>query len=108
MPKTETYVPEVQVVKEQVAAQVSKPRKADASKVQVHEVSVRLDRVITDPNSADAVQVPEATDIQLPIHRLSAPSAEGVFAGEEPAEGQETAQVESSQATPEDDARRAS
>jgi hypothetical protein len=44
---------------EQVDAQVAQPRDPDADKVEVNEVSVATDRVITDPAADDAVQIPE-------------------------------------------------
>ena len=81
MANEEVYKPEVNVVEEEVQAQVVQPREPDSDTVQVHEVSVALDRVITDPSADDAVQVPEAgrspleTD-GLPIHALDANSPE--------------------------------
>lgn len=74
----------VDVVKEQVAAQVVQPREPDADHVNVHEVSVQLDEVITDPASPLAVQVPDEGRgfLDLPIHRLDAERPEDVFARE--------------------------
>ncbi len=89
-------VVKVETVDEEVQAQVAPPRDPDADKVRVHEVSVSLDRVITDPSADDAVQVPEEGQgsTVLPAHSLDAPSAEQVLSGEaEPAEGQETERV---------------
>lgn len=78
---------QVEVVQEQVAAQVVQPREGDTDKVNVHEVSVTTDEVITDTSSPLAVQVPDAgrSPLQssgLPISRLSGEGAEAVFARE--------------------------
>lgn len=75
----------VQVTQEQVPAQVTQPREADTDKVNVHEVSVQLDEVITDTSSPLAVQVPDAGRSPLlsgglPIAGLDAPTAEEQFA----------------------------
>ncbi len=75
------YKPEVETVREEVDAQVVQPRDPDADKVQVHEVAVTLDRVITDPSAPDAVQVPDAgrsplDEDGLPIHALDAKTPE--------------------------------
>ena len=82
--------PQVSVVKEEVDAQVAPPREADSDKVNVHEVAVATDEVITDPNSPLAVQVPDAGrgSLDLPIHQLAQPTAEQVFA-EEASEAEE-------------------
>lgn len=82
----------VETVKEEVDAQVVQPREPDADKVQVHEVRVTTDTVITDPTSDLAVQTPPEGrgSLDLPIHKLDAPSAEQVFEGEDAAEGQQT------------------
>lgn len=71
--------PEVRV--EQVDAQVMQPREGDSDKVNVHEVSVVTDRVITDPSSPLAVQVPAEGrgDASLPIHRLANGTVEDYF-----------------------------
>lgn len=63
----------VEVTEEQVDAQVVQPREGDSDKVNVHEVSVQLDEVITDPSSPLAVQVPDAGrgSLDLPTHRLA-------------------------------------
>lgn len=82
----------VETVKEEVDAQVAPARAPDANKVQVHEVRVTTDTVITDPTSDLAVQVPPEGrgSLDLPIHKLDAPSAEQVLEGEKvAAEGQE-------------------
>jgi hypothetical protein len=70
-----------EVVNEQATAQVSPPREAADGKVNVHETVVHLDRVITDPSSPLAVQIPDAGrgDLALPIHRLDAPTVEQRF-----------------------------
>lgn len=75
---------EVEVTKEQVAAQVSQPREADSDKVNVHESYVAMDRVITDPSDPLAVQVPDAGrgDLSLPIHALDAGTPEEQFSKE--------------------------
>lgn len=73
---------EPEVVNETAKSQVSPPRGADAASHPVHEVSVALDEVITDPNSPLAVQVPDAGrgDASLPIHRLAEGTPEDQFA----------------------------
>lgn len=65
-------------------AQVAPRREADSSKVVVHETRVVTDKVITDPSSPEAVQVPDAGrgDASLPIHRLAEGTPEEVFASE--------------------------
>ncbi len=65
--------PEFNRVEKEVDAQVSPPREADSGKVSVDETSVQLDRVITDPSSPEAVQVPDAGrgSTDLPAHRLA-------------------------------------
>lgn len=74
--------PTHEVVSEQVDAQVAQPREADRTKVDVHEVTVVTDTVITDPSDPLAVQVPDAGrgDNSLPIHDLAGPTVEQVFA----------------------------
>lgn len=76
--------PEVRVVSEEVDAQVAPEREKPASTVPVHEVAVATDEVITDPSSPLAVQVPDAGrgSLDLPIHQLSNPTPEAVFADE--------------------------
>ena len=80
----EVREPQAVVVQGDTAAQVAPPRDPDADRVSVHEVSVTLDEVITDPNDPKAVQVPEqdAAAGVLPIHALSNPVPEAVFAEE--------------------------
>lgn len=70
------------VVKEAVDAQVAAKPEPAAPKVNVHETSVELDTVITDPSSPLAVQIPDAGrgSLDLPIHALDAPTVEEVFA----------------------------
>lgn len=65
-------------------AQVVAKRDADPSKVYVHETSIQLDEVITDPSSPLAVLVPDAGrgSLTLPIHGLDAPRPDDVFAKE--------------------------
>lgn len=75
---------EVDVHKDAVPAQVVAKADPPPSEVYVHETSVKLDRVITDPSSPEAVQVPDAGrgSLDLPIHALDAPTVEEVFAKE--------------------------
>jgi hypothetical protein len=51
-------------------------RRPDADTVLVHETAVVLDRVVTDPSSPEAVQIPDAGrgDLNLPIHALAGAS----------------------------------
>jgi hypothetical protein len=74
--------PQAVVVQGDVPAQVAPAREPDNDVVPVHETSVTLDEVITDPNSPLAVQVPEpdAAAGKLPIHSLAKPVPEDVFA----------------------------
>ena len=69
-------------IKEEVPAQVAPERAAPTETVQVHEVHVTTDKVITDPNDPLAVQIPDAGrgDASLPIHDLAGQSPEQVFA----------------------------
>jgi hypothetical protein len=69
----EVFTVEPEVVEEQVAAQVAQPREADRDSVDVHETSVMLDEVITDPSDPRAVIIPDAGrgSLDLPIHRLA-------------------------------------
>lgn len=69
----EPRVPEVQVNESTEAAQVVQPREGDADTVNVHEVYLALDEVITDPSSPLAVQIPDAGrgSLDLPIHALA-------------------------------------
>lgn len=75
---------EVHVVDESVPAQVTGPPSEVVDTVRVHETSVSLDEVITDPSSPLAVQVPDAGrgDLSLPIHALAGQTPEQVFASE--------------------------
>lgn len=84
--------PTVEVNKDQVDAQVAQPREGDNDKVNVHEVTVATDTVITDPSDPLAVQVPDAGrgSLDLPIHRLDAPVVEDVFSGKAEAPVEET------------------
>jgi hypothetical protein len=79
------HVVEPEVNTEPVDAQVAPERDAAAASVTVHETVVHTDRVITDPSSPEAVQIPDAGrgDARLPIHQLGEPTPEQVFAGEE-------------------------
>jgi hypothetical protein len=72
----------VDVHTDEVAAQVAQPREADSAVVHVHETSVTLDEVITDPSDPRAVQIPDAGrgSLDLPIHGLSGKTPEQVFA----------------------------
>jgi hypothetical protein len=70
----EEFTPNVTVVKEEVDAQVVQPREPDADTVKVHEVSVELDRTITDPSADDAVQVP--AEGRSPLEETGLPIAE--------------------------------
>lgn len=83
---TEVRKVPVEVNAEQVDAQVAQPREADSDKVNVHETAVATDEVITDPSDPRAVQVPEAGrgSLDLPAHRLAAPTVEDVFAESAP------------------------
>lgn len=77
----------VDVTQEQVPAQVTQPREGDNDKVNVHEVSVQTDEVITDTSDPRAVQVPDAgrsplLDAGLPIAALDGERVEDVFARE--------------------------
>lgn len=80
----EVREPTANVFQEQVAAQVVQPREGDTDKVNVHEVSVQMDTVITDPSSPLAVQIPDAGrgSLDLPIHGLDAERPEDFFARE--------------------------
>lgn len=71
----------VEVVNEEVDAQVAPAREAEAKKVVAHETSVEVDKVITDPSSPEAVQVPDAGRgfLDLPVHALDGDTPEAVF-----------------------------
>jgi hypothetical protein len=72
---------EVDVNKDSVPAQVAAPETKPVTEVYVHETSVKLDRVILDPSSPEAVQIPDAGrgDLSLPIHDLDRGSVEDFF-----------------------------
>lgn len=77
----EPMVVEPEIVKEEVDAMVMQPRESDPDKLNVHEVRVVTDRVITDPSDPLAVQVPAEGrgDATLPIHRLDRGTVEDFF-----------------------------
>lgn len=60
---------------------VVQPRSPDADRVQVHEVFVQTDEVITDPSDPRAVQIPDAGrgSLALPIHELANGTVEDRF-----------------------------
>ena len=66
-------------------AQVVAKRAPDADQVQVHEVAVQLDHVVTDPSSPEAAQIPDAGrgSLDLPIHELGNGTPEDQFAAED-------------------------
>ena len=72
----------VNVVAEQVPAQVTPDAGLPVNTVAVHETAVYTDEVITDPSSPLAVQIPDAGrgSLDLPIHALGNPRPEDVFA----------------------------
>ena len=74
----------VDVVREDQPAQVTGPAAKPVDTVKVHEVSVQLDEVITDPSHPLAVQIPDAGrgSLDLPIHNLHGRTVEQVFADE--------------------------
>jgi hypothetical protein len=82
--QAEVHSVEPDVNTDSVKAQVAPEREKPSTKVPVHETSVKLDEVITDPSSPLAVQVPDAGrgDASLPIHRLANPTPEDVFSSE--------------------------
>jgi hypothetical protein len=82
-----------------VPAQVAPPREADDDTVNVHETVVHTDEVITDPNDPRAVQIPDAGrgSLDLPAHRLAAPTVEAVFA-EQAAEVKEVSDADRKEA----------
>jgi hypothetical protein len=57
--------------------------------VDVHEVAVRVDKVVLDPDSPEAVQIPDAGrgKVDLPIHQLASPSPEQQLASGDAEEG---------------------
>lgn len=78
----------VEKTEEQVTAQVSPAAPdyenyvGDRDKVDVKEVRISLDTVVTDPSAPEAVVVPPEGrgDLTLPIDSLDAPSAEQLLA----------------------------
>lgn len=64
---------EVEVVNEDVPAQVMGPPAEAVDTVKVSETYVQMDEVITDPSSPLAVQLPDAGkgSLDLPIHQLA-------------------------------------
>jgi hypothetical protein len=72
---------EPQVVEDSVDAQVAAEREPEHDKVSVQETFVAMDRVITDPSSPEAVQIPDAGrgSLDLPIHALKGKTAEQQF-----------------------------
>ena len=74
--------PSVEVNQESVPAQVMGQPAPAVETVPVHETYVALDRVITDTSDPLAVQIPDAGrgDPSLPIHSISGPTVEQVFA----------------------------
>ena len=78
----EVRKPEPIAINEHAAAQVTGAPAKPVDTVAVNEVAIQLDRVITDPNSPEAVQIPDAGrgDASLPIHALAGPDVEDVFA----------------------------
>ena len=75
---------EVGVVKGAVPAQTTGPAPVVVDTVQVHETYVQTDKVVTDPHSPEAVQIPDAGrgSLDLPIHGLSRERPEDYFARE--------------------------
>lgn len=75
---------DVSVLAEEVPAQTTGPAPVVAETVAVHETAVAVDKVITDPHSPEAVQIPDAGrgSLDLPIHALGNPRPEDVFAEE--------------------------
>lgn len=78
------HEPEFDVNTEPVRAQTTGLPAETVEESYVHETFVALDRVITDPHSPEAVQIPDAGrgSLDLPIHGLARPTVEEVFAAE--------------------------
>lgn len=76
--------PDFNVNQESVPAQVAPARQPESKTVEAHEVIVKLDEVITDPSSPEAVQIPDAGRgfLDLPIHAVAGERPEDVFARE--------------------------
>lgn len=74
--------PSIAVDTDAVPAQTTGPAPKVVDTVYVHETSVALDEVITDPHSPEAVQIPDAGRgfLDLPIHGLDAKTPEQIFA----------------------------
>lgn len=74
----------VQVNQDSVDAQTTGAPAVVPTQVYVHETSVQMDEVITDPNSPLAVQIPDAGrgTLDLPIHQLAGERPEDFFARE--------------------------
>lgn len=74
------------VVAEQVPAQVTGKQAPEVDTVDVHEVYVVTDEVITDTSDPRAVQIPDAGrgKIELPIGQITGQHVEDVFAREAP------------------------
>lgn len=72
------------VVAETVPAQVTGAPAVPVTTVQVHEVHVATNEVITDTSDPRAVQIPDAGrgSLDLPIHALAGPTVEEVFSRE--------------------------
>lgn len=85
-PPTEKSPFTVETHTENVKAQVVSQRGPDPDTVAVHETRVRVDEVITDPSSPQAVQIPDAGrgDASTPIANAfgDAELVEDVFARE--------------------------
>lgn len=72
---------EVEVNKDKVDAMRVQAREPDAAYVPIHETSITVDTVITDPSSPLAVQIPDAGrgTMMLPITGLNQGGIEAVF-----------------------------
>lgn len=72
---------EVDVNKDKVKAMRVQTREPDAAYVPIHETSVTIDTVITDPSSPLAVQIPDAGrgTMSLPITGLNEGTVEARF-----------------------------
>lgn len=82
---------DIAVYADTVPAQVMQPREGDSDVINVHEVFVVTDEVITDPSSPLAVQIPDAGrgSLDLPIHALARGTVEARFAAAAKAEAEE-------------------
>jgi hypothetical protein len=74
--------PEAHVVQEDVPAQTTGDSGSPVEVSKVHETTIILDKVVTDPHSPEAVQIPDAGrgTLDLPLHALAGKSPEQVFA----------------------------